>query len=93
MRWEEFRKLSSTVKRDILVSVDQNTPPDFSPTDPAKFAQDLAAGIHRVLDDPDAKTKMGLAGRKRVEDHFSWASIAKKTLGLYESLCRQKVGC
>ncbi len=76
-----------------LVSVDQNTPPDFSPVDPAKFAQDLAAGIHRVLDDPDAKTNMGLAGRKRVEEHFSWASIAKKTLGLYESLCRQKVGC
>jgi glycosyltransferase involved in cell wall biosynthesis len=29
---------------------------------------------------------MGLAGRARVEAHFSWTAIARKTFSLYESL-------
>lgn len=69
-----------------LVDVKQNTPPDFSPVEPDRFARDLAAGIHRVLDEPGAKERLGAAGRARVEEHFSWESIARKTLDLYEGL-------
>jgi glycosyltransferase involved in cell wall biosynthesis len=32
------------------------------------------------------REKFGKAGRKRVEEQFSWASIAQKTKALYETL-------
>ncbi len=37
---------------------------------------------------PELREKFGKAGRKRVEDKFSWRTIARKTQALYESLCR-----
>jgi hypothetical protein len=33
---------------------------------------------------------MGLAGRRRVEEHFSWTSIAAKTRRMYEELLTEK---
>jgi starch synthase len=56
------------------------------PTDPAKFAKDLAAKITGLLGDPEKARRMGEAGRKRVEEHFSWTAIAAQTIKLYESL-------
>jgi starch synthase len=56
------------------------------PTDPAQFAKDLAAKIVALLNDPAKAKAMGEAGRKRVEDHFSWTAIAAQTIALYKSL-------
>jgi starch synthase len=56
------------------------------PTDAAKFAKDLAARIVALLNDPEKAKAMGQAGRKRVEEHFSWTAIAAQTIELYESL-------
>jgi starch synthase len=56
------------------------------PTDPAQFARDLAAKIVALLENPAKAEKMGEAGRKRVEDHFSWTAIASQTIELYQSL-------
>jgi glycogen synthase len=56
------------------------------PSDPAG----LAAALNRVLRDPAMARRMGLAGRKRVEEHFSWKSIALKTRALYQELLSQK---
>jgi starch synthase len=61
-------------------------PGTFDPADPARFSADLAAAINRVALDPHLGERYGLAGRKRVEDHFSWAAIAQQTLDLYRSL-------
>jgi starch synthase len=36
--------------------------------------------------DPEKRRRMGLAGRQRAVDRFSWASIAKRTKTLYDSL-------
>ncbi len=58
----------------------------FDPTDPKKFSADLAAAINRVALDPALQEKFGKAGRRRVEDHFSWTAIAQRTLDLYRSL-------
>jgi starch synthase len=33
---------------------------------------------------------MGRAGRKRAEEHFSWAAIARQTLELYASLLERR---
>ncbi len=58
----------------------------FDPTDPGQFSADLAAAINRVALDPDLRQRMGRAGRRRAEDHFSWAAIARQTVELYRSL-------
>jgi alpha-maltose-1-phosphate synthase len=49
---------------------------------PAK-PDELAAAIRRVLDDRDLARAFGEAGRRRVEERFSWASIAERTERVY----------
>jgi starch synthase len=56
------------------------------PADAEKFARDLAAKIADVLADPAKGRKFGEAGRKRVEDVFSWTAIADQTIDLYQTL-------
>lgn len=60
----------------------------FDPVDPAAFSHDLASAINRVALDPSLRERFGKAGRKRVEDHFSWTAIAERTLALYQSLVK-----
>jgi glycosyltransferase involved in cell wall biosynthesis len=43
----------------------------------------LAAAIRRVLEDPARGRAMGRAGRRRVEERFSWASVAERTARVY----------
>ena len=56
------------------------------PSNPAQFSRDLATRITELLQDPAKARAMGDAGRKRVEDHFSWTAIAAQTIKLYETL-------
>ncbi len=46
----------------------------------------IAAAVNRLLDDPELARSMGEQGRKRVEDYFSWESIAEKTKDLYRQI-------
>ncbi len=62
------------------------TPGTFEPVDPARFARDLARAVNEVGLDRELREKFGRQGRRRVEDHFSWAAIARKTLDLYAAL-------
>jgi glycogen synthase len=43
----------------------------------------LADALNRVLADPGLARAMGQAGRRRVEAHFAWASIAERTEQVY----------
>jgi starch synthase len=43
----------------------------------------LAETIRRVLADPEQARSMGQAGRKRVEERFSWDSVAERTEAVY----------
>jgi glycogen synthase len=52
------------------------------PADPRALAQ----AINRVLRDRAWAKSLGLAGRRRAEEHFSWASVAEKTKRMYEEL-------
>jgi len=56
------------------------------PTEPEQFSRDLALRIAELLDDAKKAKAMGEAGRKRVEEHFSWTTIAAQTIDLYRSL-------
>jgi alpha-maltose-1-phosphate synthase len=60
------------------------------PTNPEQFANDLAARITDLLADPAKAQRLGEAGRKRVEEHFSWTAIAAQTIQLYESLIAKR---
>ncbi|MGZ6270233.1 MAG: glycogen synthase [Candidatus Limnocylindrales bacterium] len=62
------------------------------PLDPSRFSADLAAAVNRVALEPGLHERFGRAGRKRVEEHFSWATIARQTLGLYRSLVAGRRG-
>jgi alpha-maltose-1-phosphate synthase len=70
----------------VLVPIEQNPPPDFEPRDPDRFARDLAAAIDRLLEDTATRKRLGRAGRERVERQFSWASIARRTVSVYQEL-------
>jgi starch synthase len=56
------------------------------PADPGA----LAEALNCVLRDRAMARQMGLAGRRRVEEHFSWISIAARTRQLYEELLNEK---
>jgi len=71
-----------------LVPLDQDPVENF-PTDPGKFARDLAEAIRRLLEDPERCRHFGEAGRQRVEETFSWTAIAQQTIRLYEELIRK----
>jgi starch synthase len=71
-----------------LVPFDQDPVTGFA-TDPEKFARDLAFQINRLLEDPERCKRFGDAGRRRVEEVFSWTAIAKQTIRLYEQVIQQ----
>jgi starch synthase len=72
-----------------LVPFEQDPVTSF-PLAPDQFARDLAAKLTALLLDPPASRRMGEAGRKRVERHFAWSSIADQTIGLYRELIERK---
>ena len=51
-----------------------------------KSARDLADGINALMRDEPKRHAMALAGRQRAVEHFSWKSIARKTMALYKTL-------
>jgi starch synthase len=59
------------------------------PINPQQFSNDLATRITELLADPEKANTFGKAGRKRVEDHFSWTAIAQQTVELYQSLIKK----
>jgi starch synthase len=70
----------------FLVPLEQMKDTPFEPTNPEKFARDLAARINQLMADPKLCEKFGKAGRRRAEERFSWSAIAEKTKALYETL-------
>jgi starch synthase len=75
-------------KTGYLVPFDQDPVTSF-PRNPETFARDLAVRIQAMLKDPERCKRFGDAGRKRVEEVFSWTAIAQQTIHLYEQLIEQ----
>ena len=70
----------------VLVPIEQVPDGSGTPLDPDRFTGDLAAAITQVLEDPSRAAAMGEAGRRRAVDHFSWATIAARTVDVYRSV-------
>ena len=46
--------------------------------------------INRIMADPEKAKRMGQAGYERARDHFSWESIADKTVKVYEDVLAER---
>ena len=65
--------------------VDHETGRLVAPHDVAALAEALGP----IAADPDLRKTMGAAGRRRVEQLFSWDRIAERTIAVYEELLAQ----
>jgi MMP alpha-(1->4)-mannosyltransferase len=45
---------------------------------------ELAAALGALLDDPDRRARYGAAGRRRVQELFSWSAVAAATAAAYD---------
>ena len=72
----------------LLVPFESRGAPTYEPKDPGRFARDLAEGVNTLAKDPAFRKRMGEAGRRRVEEKFSWGMIARRTLDLYGEVAR-----
>ena len=45
-----------------------------------------AAAVNALMADPQRRTEMGKAARRRVVEHFSWRRIAEETIHFYRDL-------
>ena len=57
---------------------------DYDPRAPEEFDRGIAAALDTVLADPAQAAAMGRCGRERAVEHFGWASIARRTVEIYE---------
>jgi len=70
----------------LLVPIEQIPDGTGTPVDPDRFVADLAAGMTQLIEDPGRAEAMGLAGRRRAVERFSWSRIAEETLAVYRSV-------
>ncbi len=66
----------------LLVPIEQLTDGSGTPIDEARFVSDFADALNQMLESSQL-SEFGAAGRARVEQHFSWSSIAEQTLSVY----------
>ena len=71
-------------KTGLLVPFEPSGRGNAEPRDPERFARDLAAAIDTLVRFPERRLDMGADARRRVEERFSWRSIARQTLQAYE---------
>ncbi len=70
----------------VLVPIDQAQDGTGTPLDPDRFVADLAAALTAVVSDPQRAAAMGVAARRRVEEHFSWDAIGDRTVEVYRTV-------
>ena len=49
---------------------------------------ELTSALGALLDDPARREAMGIAGRRRVLEYFSWRAVATKTAAAYEEVIK-----
>jgi starch synthase len=69
----------------LLVPIEQVEDGTGTPVDAALFESDLADRLNTVLGDEARAKQMGEAGRRRAVEHFSWTTVATRTLDVYRS--------
>jgi alpha-maltose-1-phosphate synthase len=70
----------------LLVPTNPVSATDVEPADPDQFSRALAEAVNLLLEDPELRQSMARKARARVEEHFSWSSIARQTAEFYGQL-------
>ena len=70
----------------VLVPLALSADDPMSPADPDAYARDLASAVNRLMGDAPLRARMGVAGRQRAAEQFSWSAIADETVALYRRL-------
>ncbi|MGP9843414.1 glycogen synthase [Brachybacterium sp. 107] len=74
-----------------LVPLEQVTDGTGTPVDPDRYVADLTTALVTMVSDPERAREMGEASRRRAAEHFSWTSIAERTLEVYRTVIAQGV--
>jgi len=73
----------------VLVPFEPESATSPEPKDPDGFSRALAAAINALMANPERRSAMGKAARRRVLDHFSWRHIAEQTIEFYRDLVKK----
>ncbi|GHT81024.1 glycosyl transferase [Actinomycetota bacterium] len=57
-----------------------------TPNNPQEYVEDFASAITKMFDDLDRAKAMGEKGYERARDHFSWKTIGKRTVEVYQQV-------
>ena len=57
---------------------------------PPKDPKAIANAVNGILGSRDLRERLAEAGRDKVEREFSWESIAKKTISLYQDVIKAR---
>lgn len=71
---------------EIVVDGETGYLVDYEPSDEESYVRRLAQRIEEVLRDPELARRLGVAGRRRVLEEFTWPVIADRTVALYGSV-------
>ncbi len=74
-----------------LVPIEQVQDGTGTPVDPDRFVSDLAAALTDAVSDAARADRMGLAGRRRAVESFSWGSIGEQTNQVYLDVLRRRM--
>ncbi|MGD3112006.1 glycogen synthase [Streptomyces sp. YGL11-2] len=70
----------------LLVPLETADGGSGEPAAPEVFAKEMASRVSHLIDHPQTARQMGLAGRQRTVDLFSWASVAEQVHSVYRSV-------
>ncbi len=73
-----------------LVPIEQVQDGTGTPVDEGRFVADLAGALNDAVSDPGRADRFGLAGRRRVVESFSWATIGERTMQVYLDVLRRR---
>lgn len=68
----------------FLIPFERRSPEDPEPSDPERFALELAEAMNRLLADRALARTLGKKGRQRVRQVFGWDQVARRVLDVYE---------
>jgi starch synthase len=71
---------------EVVVDGDTGLLVHYDEREPGPFEAGLSAAVNRVLRDRELAATMGRAGRARAIDEFGWATVAARTVAVYESV-------
>jgi glycogen synthase len=67
----------------LLVAPEVMGPTEVEPRHPEQFSKDLANAVNCLIADPGLRAQMATTARVRVEERFSWTSVARRTVEFY----------